>query len=504
MSKILAPGLPEVSLSTEETASAVSRLVRRGELRKIGPRLYTTRVDDNPADVVRENIWPLVGLYVPGGVVGYRTAIEGKPTPSGTVFLSGHRLRRIDLDGLKIRVVSGSGALEGDMPFIGGLFHASRARAMLEVLRPARARAVEARGLARADIEARLDRDLELGSERALNTLRDLARKLAPLLDAEEQFAELDAMIGTLLGTRSRAPTSPNAVARLSKPPYDAKRLQLFETLRSALVASSLPSRPDLAHTGPAFRHLSFLDAYFSNFIEGTRFELEEAREIIFEDHILPNRPADSHDILGTYKLVGDPGFLRTSVTYLADGDAFIARLRTAHATVMSGRSENTPGRFKDRVNRAGNSVFVHPDMVTGTLLQGFAIARSLERAFARAAAVMFIISEVHPFVDGNGRIARAFMNAELYAANECRILIPTVFREDYLTVLRALTRSAHPDPFIGALEQAQRATGLIDYTDLDRAIGDLRGMNAFEEAGEGSRLRIPALHSTALARSRT
>jgi Fic family protein len=38
----------------------------------------------------------------------------------------------------------------------------------------------------------------------------------------------------------------------------------------------------------------------------------------------------------------------------------------------------------------------------------------------------MFLISEVHPFDDGNGRVARAFMNAELVAAGHCRILIPS------------------------------------------------------------------------------
>jgi len=32
----------------------------------------------------------------------------------------------------------------------------------------------------------------------------------------------------------------------------------------------------------------------------------------------------------------------------------------------------------------------------------------------ARALLAMFIVSEVHPFIDGNGRLARLVMNAEL------------------------------------------------------------------------------------------
>ena len=43
------------------------------------------------------------------------------------------------------------------------------------------------------------------------------------------------------------------------------------------------------------------------------------------------------------------------------------------------------------------------------------------------------MISEVHPFNDGNGRIARVMMNAELVRADQSRIIVPTVFREDYI-----------------------------------------------------------------------
>ena len=63
----------------------------------------------------------------------------------------------------------------------------------------------------------------------------------------------------------------------------------------------------------------------------------------------------------------------------------------------------------------------------------GFDLVRALPHALQRAIALMFVISEVHPFDDGNGRVARAFMNAELLAKTESRIIIPTVYRDDYL-----------------------------------------------------------------------
>jgi len=491
-SEIMSSRFPPVFLSTAKTAVAVSRAAKKGEVRKIGPRLYTSQLSGDAIEVIRANRWQVVALYAPGGVVGYRTAIEGKPTADGTVFLSGPTLRRIDLPGLRVRVVPGPDALEGDREFIGGLHLASRARALLESLRPSRARATEARGLSRDTVERILDRELDLGNEATLNALRDQASSLASRLGAEREFEVLDGIIGALLGSRNIPVTAAGALGRLAEPPYDAKRLTLFEELHTALVATPVPTRADPAAAGSAFRHLAFLDAYFSNYIEGTEFELDEARALVFEGRVLPDRPADSHDVLGTFALVGNRDFLGVGISDLPDGAAFIARLKQAHAEIMRGRPEHGPGRFKETVNRAGNSVFVHPDAVTGTLLHGFTIARSLERPFARAAALMFVISEVHPFADGNGRVARVLMNAELFAARQCRILIPTVFRDDYLTALRTMTRQGHADPLVQALELAQRVTAAIDYADLDQAIAALANVNAFEEPSTGIRLRAP------------
>lgn len=46
------------------------------------------------------------------------------------------------------------------------------------------------------------------------------------------------------------------------------------------------------------------------------------------------------------------------------------------------------------------------------------------------------------PFLDDNGRVVRIMMNAELVKAGESKIIIPTVYRDDYMSALRNLTRS--------------------------------------------------------------
>ena len=56
---------------------------------------------------------------------------------------------------------------------------------------------------------------------------------------------------------------------------------------------------------------------------------------------------------------------------------------------------------------------------------------------------MMFVAAEVHPFIDGNGRVTRTMMNAELIGA-EVRIITPTVYRNNYLAALRGATHTGH------------------------------------------------------------
>ncbi|MHB2035091.1 MAG: Fic family protein, partial [Gemmatimonadaceae bacterium] len=291
--------LPEIFLSTRETSRAVSAAVAAGRARKLAPRIYTSNVTDAPAAIIRRNLWRVVSLLAPGTVISYRTALEMAPAGDGTVFLTAGYDRRLELPGLRLRLVPGPGALEGDTRLFD-LHVASRARALLEVLKPSRARGTVARGLPVARIEALLEAELAAGGEPRLNALRDQARALAEPLDAQAAFTQLDGLIGTLLGTRRAALSAPVALARAAGEPYDPERLARFQTLLAALRAHPAVSRPDAQLDDPAFSHLAFVDAYFSNYIEGTEFELDEAHAIVFEGRIPATRPADAHDVLGT------------------------------------------------------------------------------------------------------------------------------------------------------------------------------------------------------------
>jgi hypothetical protein len=61
-------------------------------------------------------------------------------------------------------------------------------------------------------------------------------------------------------------------------------------------------------------------------------------------------------------------------------------------------------------------------------------------------------------------------MNAELVAAGENRVVAPTVYRNNYLMALKALSQNGIAGALVRTLDFAQRYTAAVVFSDLDRA----------------------------------
>jgi Fic family protein len=145
--------------------------------------------------------------------------------------------------------------------------------------------------------------------------------------------------------------------------------------------------------------------------------------------------------------------------------------------------------------------VFVSPDLVEGTLRAGFEVGRNLRDPFARAVFMMFFVSEVHPFTDGNGRVARIMMNAELVTAHEIRIVIPNVFRAEYLSALKTASNHQSFRAISAVLDYARRWTGQVDFSSRRSAERDIERTNALLESGESEKANKRLLLPSALDR---
>lgn len=156
---------------------------------------------------------------------------------------------------------------------------------------------------------------------------------------------------------------------------------------------------------------------------------------------------------------------------------------------LLSARAAKNPGQFKERNNWAGNTFFVDYKLVRGTLIRGFEYYKALTNPFARAVYIMFLVSEVHPFEDGNGRIARVMMNAELVNQNQCKIIVPTVYRDDYLLTLKRITNQKDLVLYVEMLARTHTFSTMLHYDNYDDLYNYLESHNTFYEPDEGRHL---------------
>jgi Fic family protein len=171
--------------------------------------------------------------------------------------------------------------------------------------------------------------------------------------------------------------------------------------------------------------------------------------------------------------------------------------LRDLHRILLAARPEKRPGEFKERRNYAAGYAFVEPDLVVGTLRRGFDVFSSVTDPMQRAVALMLLITECHPFDDGNGRLARIISNGVLTAAGQVRIVIPTVYRNNYLAGLAGVSNgNGRGESLIAVLRFAQKWTAAVDWMAFEATDEQLRRLDAYMDPGlaeaSGIRLRLP------------
>jgi len=475
----------------------VRRQYARGKLQRLMEGVYVDPGQEPIETFVLRNWHRLAANVVPEGVVTDRTGIDaqpwrdratGSPSGDGFVFMSAPRSRStFAFPGLMISVRSGAGPAAGDLPFLDTRI-ASPARQLLDNMTPSRARSGPSRTVGAAGVEAKLESICALHGAERLNTLRDDARALAPSIDRGEEFALLDKLIGTLLGTNDIKLKTIQGKARSQGRPIDIACVERLHRLREFLIVHNASGTPNAETNGEFLAAGAFVESYFSNYIEGTRFTVEEATEIVFEGKTPNNRPEDGHDVLAAYLQLVE---LEPRCPPI-DPHTFISEVKERHRLLMKGRTAVNPGQFKDKQNQAGDTVFSSPEMVEGTMLEGLKLFSSLQKPFARAMFVHYMLSDVHPFTDGNGRIARIMMTKELAASGLSRIVVPTIFRDDYIDGLRVISRRSEPSIFVRSMQYCQAISAACATNSVQGAIRKWASAYAFCEDVRRARLSMP------------
>jgi hypothetical protein len=481
-------------LSTRANAAHLSRLHRRGAAVKVAAGVYLEGVAMPLEVATRHHVWTLIAHYWPGAVVCDRTAFDAGSTD--WIFIchpEPPRTSDLVLPGVTVSCRVGPGPLPGDMGF-HGLHMSGVARGLLEnaktVGRPGKNRPSRPAGL--VAVGDRIDELATTGDGSRLKVAFaafDEVRGYFEPSVVETVRVLLAAASGTYSG---ESIASERLQRRVDGSPVDVARLDLFARAAAELSRLAPLARPALGPQSQR-RWLPFFEAYFSNYIEGTRFTVDEAYAIAIDGDIPAARPKDAHDVSGTYRIVND---VDTMCTAPRDADDLVEMLRTHHRVLMAGRPEKQPGTFKTQPNYAGMTKFVDPTQVEGTLRAGWEHIADTVDPFHRAVLMMFLVTECHPFDDGNGRIARIVTNIELVACGEHRVVIPTCYRNNYLATLSGATNGNGVAALVSALDFSRRWVAAVDWSDWDRCRADLDESNAFEEPAvaehSGRRLRLP------------
>lgn len=460
------------------------KLSSEGKIRKIYTGVYTSIEDDMELERIMGLQWPLIVTHAfKSSVISYRSAIEFKPSPQGYIYLISRQSKTVEIGGVTFKLIRGTPESVSNRNALMGAPTASLERAFLDSLISFKVKVSDDRYMPLSELEDRLENMMTLSGEEALNAFRDNAKKIAEELNMPGPYKRLDRIIGTLLGSKDAELHGIRSIQRAAGLPVDNTRVELFLSLANHLetVYYSDSSEKNLDNS-EHFENKAFFESYFSNYIEGTKFLIEEAEQIIFDKEEIENRANDSHDISGTFEIISNKSFMTSSSHSFPD---FIDNLRLINKTVIPTRLDKRPGEFKTQENRAGNTLFVHPDYVEGTLKRAFELSETISHPFARGIFLSFVVSEIHPFSDGNGRTCRIILNRELLSAGFSSIIIPTVYREDYLLALRALSRKSRPDPLVRMFLRALRFSHL-DFSNYQSVKKEITRRNWFLEPDEG------------------
>ena len=223
-------------------------------------------------------------------------------------------------------------------------------------------------------------------------------------------------------------------------------------TVLVAMIGAALSTRDDSALTSPATRARAKGVAYDRVRIKSFA-RMARSLGAVAPD-VLPLLPADQHrrallPFYGAYfsnDIEGTEFTLNEAANIVFEQAIPQRRPLDAH--------DVRAGAFQQQSHQAGSTIFVAPNLVDGALLRGFDEGTSLSSPFACAVFLMFLVSEV-------------------------RIIIPPVYRLNYLAALKAARHTDDDNALIVALAFARRRAGCIDFSDR-------------RTAGAGVRLVLP------------
>lgn len=187
---------------------------------------------------------------------------------------------------------------------------------------------------------------------------------------------------------------------------------------------------------------------YSSNALEGNTLDLVETKVVLEDGLTIGGKPMKDHlEALGHAEAYKE-------LLKVAQGDTITEEnIKTFHHLFYNRIDETNAGQYrKKQVIITGSDVEFPKPETLDTLMKDFVkqipqLKQDLHPV-EFAAMVHAIFVNIHPFIDGNGRVARLLMNLALLQSGYNITIIPPVVRTDYIRTLQDSNRNNFK-PFI-------------------------------------------------------
>lgn len=185
-----------------------------------------------------------------------------------------------------------------------------------------------------------------------------------------------------------------------------------------------------------------------SNAIEGNTLTISETKVVLEDGLTIAGRP-----LRDFYETVGHGDAYNFMFTLMGEQRISAADIKAMHRLFYKGIDEGNAGVWrKEAVFVSGTDyVFPRPDELEGRMAEldaWIANERGKYHPVTFAGLLHLKFVTIHPFIDGNGRVARLLMNLALIQDGYQLAIVPPVLRAEYNDTIRQYQNKGKPEPF--------------------------------------------------------
>jgi Fic family protein len=187
---------------------------------------------------------------------------------------------------------------------------------------------------------------------------------------------------------------------------------------------------------------------YSSNALEGNSLTETETKIVIEDGITIGGKPVRDH-----LEALGHSEAYDLLFRLAKNQDITEANIKELHHLFYYRIDAKQAGKYRKRRVIITGTDFIPPaperiPVLMRSFIAGLPETKTKHHLVEFAAIIHMEFVKIHPFIDGNGRAARLYMNLALLQAGYSVAIIPPILRRDYLTTLNQ-THKGDDGPFI-------------------------------------------------------